>query len=71
MSYNNRKLGIIIANPYFNPLHEISGTLLNNYNNYTSRSGFLNFSGTGFISGVATNVTVAIPLTGQDTLLIY
>ena len=71
MSYNNRRLGIVVINPSLSPLYEISGALLNNYSNYTSRSGFLNFSGTGFISGVATNITIAIPITGQDTLLIY
>ena len=71
MSFNNRKLGIVISNPYLNPLNEISDILSNNYNNYVSGSGFLNFSGTRFISGVATSVTIGIPITGQDNLLIY
>lgn len=64
---NYRKLGIFVANPYLNPLFEISGQLNSGFNteyvNYSSGSGYL------FISSKSN--TLAIPLTGQDKLLIF
>jgi hypothetical protein len=69
MSY--RKLGIVVVNPEMLPLYEMSGIINSGFNtpttSYSSDSGFLLISGNIFNSGV----TLAIPTTGQDNILIY